>query len=130
MAEVCGVDVVVSRGIGGSVITVELMPLHQVNVRIPTYPFSTCDRQKHTEDQRKVGRKLLKCSSVKPRVMTPQSSVNFPKTHLKTAPNSAKHYKKRVLRAAFALLVRLATAASSAARFAATPIPILALEIQ
>ena len=29
--------------------------------------------------------------SVKPRVMTPQSSVNFPKTHLKTAQNSGKH---------------------------------------
>ena len=42
-------------------------------------------------------------NSVKPRVMTPQSSVNFPKTHLKTAQNSAKQYKKRVLRAVFAL---------------------------
>ena len=28
--------------------------------------------------------------------MTPQSSVNFPKTHLKRAQNSEKHYKKRV----------------------------------
>ena len=36
--------------------------------------------------------------------MTPQSSVNLPKTHLKTAQNSAKQYKKRVLRAVFALL--------------------------
>ena len=45
--------------------------------------------------------------SVKPRVMTPQSSVNFPKTHLKTAQNSGKQYKKRVLRAVFALLVSL-----------------------
>ena len=42
-------------------------------------------------------------SSVKPRVMTPQSSVNFPKTHLKAAQNSAKQSKKRVLRAVFAL---------------------------
>ena len=42
--------------------------------------------------------------SVKPRVMTPQSSVNFPKTHLKRAKNSGKQYKKRVLRAVFALL--------------------------
>ena len=37
--------------------------------------------------------------SVKPRVMTPQSSVNFPKTHLKRAKNSAKQHKKRVMRA-------------------------------
>ena len=44
--------------------------------------------------------------SVKPRVMTPQSSVNFPKTHLKTASNSEKQYKKRVMRAVFALLTR------------------------
>ena len=43
-----------------------------------------------------------KQSSAKPRVMTPQSSVNFPKTHLKTAQNSEKHYKKRVMRAVFA----------------------------
>ena len=43
-------------------------------------------------------------SSVKPRVMTPQSSVNFPKTHLETAQDSAKQYKKRVMRAVFALL--------------------------
>ena len=42
--------------------------------------------------------------SVKPRVMTSQSSVNFPKTHLKTAQNSAKHHKKQVVRAVFALL--------------------------
>ena len=35
--------------------------------------------------------------------MTPQSSVNFPKTHLKTAQNGEKHYEKRVLRAVFAL---------------------------
>ena len=41
--------------------------------------------------------------SVKPRVMTPQNSVNFPKTHLKTALNSGKQYKKWVLRAVFAL---------------------------
>jgi hypothetical protein len=39
--------------------------------------------------------------------MTPQSSVNFPKTHLKTAKNSEKYYKKRVMRAVFALLHRL-----------------------
>ena len=43
--------------------------------------------------------------SVKPRVMTPQSSANFPKTHLKTAENSAKHYKKQVMRAVFALAI-------------------------
>ena len=41
--------------------------------------------------------------SVKPRVMTPQSSVNFPKIDLKTAQNSAKQSKKRVMRAVFAL---------------------------
>ena len=41
--------------------------------------------------------------SVKPRVRTPQSSVNFPKTHLKSASNSGKQYRKRVLRAGFAL---------------------------
>ena len=41
--------------------------------------------------------------SVKPRVMTPQSSVNFPKIDLKTAQNSRKQYKKWVLRAVFAL---------------------------
>ena len=41
--------------------------------------------------------------SAKPRVMTPQNSVNFPKTHLKRAKNSEKHYKKWVLRAVFAL---------------------------
>ena len=35
--------------------------------------------------------------------MTPQSSVIFPKIHLKTAKNSGKQYKKRVLRAVFAL---------------------------
>ena len=35
--------------------------------------------------------------------MTPQSSVKFPKTHLKRAQNSGKHYKKRILRAVFAL---------------------------
>ena len=32
--------------------------------------------------------------SAKPRVMTSQSSVNLPKTHLKTAQNSEKHYKR------------------------------------
>ena len=42
-------------------------------------------------------------SSVKPRVMTPQSSVKFPKTHLKRAKNSGKQHKKRVMRAVFAL---------------------------
>ena len=42
-------------------------------------------------------------SSVKPRVMTSQSSVISPKTHLETAQNSAKHYKKQVMRAVFAL---------------------------
>ena len=36
--------------------------------------------------------------------MTSQSSVNFPETSLKTAQNSAKHYKKQVMRAVFALL--------------------------
>ena len=35
-------------------------------------------------------------SSVKPRVMSSQSSVKFLKTHLKTAQNSAKRYKKAV----------------------------------
>ena len=42
-------------------------------------------------------------SSVKPRVMTPQSSVNFPKIDLRRAQNSAKQYKKRVMRAVFAV---------------------------
>ena len=42
--------------------------------------------------------------SAKPRVRTPQSSINFPKTHLKRASNSGKQYKKRVMRAVFALL--------------------------
>ena len=41
--------------------------------------------------------------SVKPRVMTPQSSVNFPKIDLKTAQNSRKQYKKWVMRAVFAV---------------------------
>jgi hypothetical protein len=35
--------------------------------------------------------------------MTPQSSVNFPKIDLKTAQNSGNQYKKRVVRAVFAL---------------------------
>ena len=52
------------------------------------------------ENHRQMGREM---SSVKPRVMTPQSSVSFPKTHLKAAQNSAKYYKKRVMRAVFAL---------------------------
>ena len=43
-------------------------------------------------------------SSAKPRVMTSQSSDHFPKTHLKTAQNCAKHYKKQVVRAVFALM--------------------------
>ena len=42
--------------------------------------------------------------SVKPRVMTPQSSVNLPKTHLKTDQNGAEHYQTQVMRAVFALL--------------------------
>ena len=46
----------------------------------------------------------LDVSSVKPRVMTSQCSVNFPQTGLKAAQNSAKHYKKRVMRAVFALM--------------------------
>ena len=37
--------------------------------------------------------------SVKPRVTTSQSSVNFPKAHLKRAQNSANHYKTQVMRA-------------------------------
>ena len=41
--------------------------------------------------------------SVKPRVMTPQSSVNFPKIDLKSPLKVQKQYKKRVLRAVFAL---------------------------
>ena len=41
--------------------------------------------------------------SAKPRVMTSQSSVNPPKTGLKTAQNSAKHYRKQVMGAVFAL---------------------------
>ena len=36
--------------------------------------------------------------------MTPQSIVNLPKTHLKTAQNSESRYKKRVKRAVFALV--------------------------
>ena len=36
--------------------------------------------------------------------MTPQSSVNFPKVDLKRPLNSGKQYKKRVMRAVFALL--------------------------
>jgi hypothetical protein len=36
--------------------------------------------------------------------MTSQSSANFPKMDLKAAQNKAKQYKKRVLRAVFALL--------------------------
>jgi len=36
--------------------------------------------------------------------MNSQSSVNSPKTGLKTAQNSAKHYKRQVMRAVFALL--------------------------
>ena len=45
--------------------------------------------------------------SVKPRDMTPQSGVNLPKIHLKTAQNGEKHYKKRVMRANFALISHL-----------------------
>ena len=54
---------------------------------------------------REVESQMLQVSSAKPRVMTPQSSVDFPKTHLKTAQNSAKHCKKQVMRAVFALPV-------------------------
>ena len=46
---------------------------------------------------------MLKMGSVKPRVMTSQSSVNFPKTHLKTAQNGEKYHKKKIVRAGFAL---------------------------
>ena len=50
---------------------------------------------------------LIACvASVKPRVMTLQSSVNFPKIGLKRASNSGKYCKQRVLRAVFALLTR------------------------
>jgi len=50
-----------------------------------------------------LGEDYLGFTSVKPRVMTPQSSVNFPKIHLKRASNSGKQYKKRVMRAVSAL---------------------------
>ena len=42
--------------------------------------------------------------SAKPRVMTPQSSVNFPKIDLKSPFKVQKQYKKWVMRAGFALL--------------------------
>jgi len=47
----------------------------------------------------------VRLSSVKPRVMTSQSSVNFPKIGLKTAQNGEKYSKKQVMRAGFALVV-------------------------
>ena len=55
-------------------------------------------------ETKRENRQLTTCSSVKPRVMTSQSSVNLPKTGLKTAQNSAKHYKKQVMSAVFALI--------------------------
>jgi len=66
-------------------------------------PFLTGHR--HQSVHRQCCRIQESSSSVKPRVMTSQSSVNFPKTGLKTASNSGKHYKKRVMRAVFALLM-------------------------
>ena len=48
---------------------------------------------------------ISRVGSVKPRVMTSQSSVNSPKPHLKTAQNSEKRYKKQVVRAVLALPV-------------------------
>ena len=57
------------------------------------------------ENNIKSGPQTAGHSGVKPRVMTPQSSVNFPKTHPKTAQNGEKQYKKRVMRAVFALRV-------------------------
>ena len=61
--------------------------------------------------------------SAKPRVMTPQSSVNLPKTHLKTAQNSAKHYKKRVMRAVFALLTGCSDGLRSITNSTASKLP-------
>ena len=53
---------------------------------------------------RRPGCFLVSLRSVKPRVLTSQSSVNFPKILLKTARTSAKHLKKQDMRAVFALL--------------------------
>ena len=71
---------------------------------------SVCNQWNHTGPQNRGKLKDLDgvyvvhgAGSVKTRVMTPQSSVNFPKTQLKRASNSGKHYKKRVLRAVFPL---------------------------
>ena len=50
--------------------------------------------------------RFSRVDSVKPRViMTSQSSAISPQTDVKTAQNSAKHYKKQVMRAVFALPV-------------------------
>jgi len=59
--------------------------------------------------------------SVKPRVMTSQSSVNFPKVELKTSKNSEKHDKKRVMRAVFAALSTMLSTKSSKVLFLPEP---------
>ena len=74
----------------------------QSNLLSPT--DSTSGRQSQATAMREREREN-NGSSVKPRVMTSQSSVNFPKIGLKTAQNGEKYSKKQVMRAGFALVV-------------------------
>ena len=67
--------------------------------------MSVRDQLLTCEDDRKLSQCVLsRLISVKPRVTTSQSSVISPKIHLTRAPNSAKHYKKQVIRVIFALI--------------------------
>ena len=93
-----------SRAFGGTMTPTIDLPSMYAGVGMPAKPRQV----RHVivskvQMFRGFGDTLLKMGSAKPRVMTSQKSVISPKAGLKTAQNSAKHYKKQVMRAGFAL---------------------------